>query len=60
VLGLTEDLSVISGKPPTWLNTVNERFYEKVIRVKADMAAVLIFVRYWAKMTLNPARLPKN
>ena len=24
MLGLTEDLSVISSKPPTWLNTVNE------------------------------------
>jgi hypothetical protein len=27
----------------------SERFYEKVIKVNADVAAVLIFVRYWAK-----------
>jgi len=27
----------------------SERFKEKVIKVKADVAAVLIFVRYWAK-----------
>jgi len=27
----------------------SERFNEKVIKVKADVAAVLIFVRYWAK-----------
>ena len=26
-----------------------KRFYEKVIKVKADVAAVLILVRYWAK-----------
>ncbi len=25
MLGLTDDLSVISSKPPTWLNTLNER-----------------------------------
>jgi len=27
----------------------SERFKEKVIKVKTDVAAVLIFVRYWAK-----------
>jgi hypothetical protein len=27
----------------------SEHFYEKVIKVKAEVAAVLIFVRYWAK-----------
>jgi len=29
----------------------SERFNEKVIKVKADVAAVLVFVRYWVKLS---------